>query len=166
MMSDLPVYKLERVFAAPRELVWKAWTDPEILHQWYGPGVETTIHKFDLKPEGVWLNEMNWGGDSHYQKVVFKEVNAPEKMKWLHYSSTDDEWNIKANPMMPDWPRILLTEVMFEEKDGETCVVLTQTPFEATETEIAFFAQVMSNMDKGWGGGYAVLDQILAELQA
>ncbi len=165
-MSDLPVYKLERIFAAPRALVWKAWTDPEILHQWYGPGVETTIHKFDLRPEGVWLNEMSWGGESHYQKVVFKEVNAPEKMEWLHYSSTDDEWNIKANPMMPDWPRILLTEVTFKEKDGETCVVLTQTPFEATSEEIKFFAEVMSNMDKGWGGGYAVLDQILTELQA
>ena len=47
-MSDLPEYILERVFNAPRELVWRAWTDPDVLHRWYGPGVETTIHRFDL----------------------------------------------------------------------------------------------------------------------
>ena len=50
-MSELPEYRLDRVFDAPRELVWRAWTDPEILHRWYGPGAETIIHTFDLQPE-------------------------------------------------------------------------------------------------------------------
>ncbi|MCH8250094.1 MAG: SRPBCC domain-containing protein [Proteobacteria bacterium] len=35
-MSELPEYKLERIFEAPHELVWRAWTDPELLHRWYG----------------------------------------------------------------------------------------------------------------------------------
>ena len=56
-MSELPEYVLERIFDAPRELVWRAWTDPELLQHWYGPGVETIIHEFDLKPGGAWLNE-------------------------------------------------------------------------------------------------------------
>ncbi len=47
-MSESPEFILDRVFNAPRELVWQAWTDPELLHHWYGPGVETVIHKFDL----------------------------------------------------------------------------------------------------------------------
>jgi len=63
-MSDLPEYILDRVFDAPREMVWRAWTDPELLSRWYGPGVETIIHKFDLKPGGVWLNEMKMGDKS------------------------------------------------------------------------------------------------------
>ena len=165
-MSESAEYLLDRNFDAPRDLVWRAWTDPEILHRWYGPGVETTIHKFDLEPGGVWLNEMNWGGNSHYQKVIFKEVTRPEIIVWHHYSSTDAEWNITSNAMMPDWPRVLLTTVTFEEVGEQTKVRLTQVPFEATEAEIACFAQAMSNMDKGWGGGYAVLDEIFAELQA
>jgi uncharacterized protein YndB with AHSA1/START domain len=36
-MSDLPTYVLARVFDAPRELVWKTWTDPTLLPRWYGP---------------------------------------------------------------------------------------------------------------------------------
>ncbi len=39
-MSDLPTYVLERVFDAPRELVWRTWTDAELLPRWYGPRVE------------------------------------------------------------------------------------------------------------------------------
>jgi uncharacterized protein YndB with AHSA1/START domain len=47
-MSDLPTYVLERVFDAPRELVWKTWTDPKLLPRWYGPNVETIIHRLEL----------------------------------------------------------------------------------------------------------------------
>ena len=42
-MTDTPEYILDRVFDAPLAMVWKAWTDPELLARWYGPGVET-IH--------------------------------------------------------------------------------------------------------------------------
>ena len=65
-MSELPTYILEREFDAPRELVWRTWTEAELLSHWYGPGVETVIHKLDVTPGGVWLNEMKWGGNSNY----------------------------------------------------------------------------------------------------
>jgi uncharacterized protein YndB with AHSA1/START domain len=165
-MSETPEYVLEREFDAPRELVWKTWTDPELLHQWYGPGAETTIHRFDLEPGGEWLNEMKWGDNSHFQKVVFQEVTRPEKMVWHHYSSTDADWNSAPNPMMADWPRLLLTTVTFAEQGDKTLVRLSQVPMEATEAELACFAAAMSGMDKGWGGGYAIIDTLLAELQA
>ena len=73
-MNELPEYVLDRVFDAPREMVWRAWTDPELLSRWYGPGVETIIHKFDLKPGGTWLNEMKWGDNSDLSKAVFQEI--------------------------------------------------------------------------------------------
>ena len=165
-MSNNPEYKLERIFNAPRHLVWKAWTDPDYLHRWYGPGAETTIHKFDLRPGGFWHNEMAWGGTSHYQKVEFLEVDEPKRMVWHHYSSTDAEWNVTTNPMMAEWPRVLLTTVTFTEQGDKTSVRLTQVPHDATEAEIACFAAAMANMDKGWGSGYTIIDEILAELQA
>ena len=152
-MSELPEYVLDRVFDAPREMVWRAWTDPELLHRWYGPGAETIIHKFDLKPGGMWLNEMKWGDNSNFQKVVFQEVTQPEKMAWHHYSSTDSDWNSTPNPMMADWPRLLLTTVTFEDKGEKTNVRLTQIPLEGTDAEIACFAGAMAGMDKGWGSG-------------
>jgi uncharacterized protein YndB with AHSA1/START domain len=163
-MSEMPEYLIDRVFDAPRELVWQAWTDPTILHQWYGPGVETTIHEFNLKPGGSWLNEMKWGDTQDFSKMVFQEVTQPEKLVW-HHSSADADWNIITNPMMPNWPRVLLTTVTFEDMDGKTSVRLTQVPLEPTDAEIACFAEAMSNMDHGWGAGYKVLDGLLSELQ-
>ncbi len=165
-MSDLPEYTLDRSFAAPRELVWRAWTDPELLNRWYGPGADTVIHEFELEPGGCWLNEMRWGETSNFQKVVFLEVDPPAKMVWQHHSSTDAEWNDAPNPMMPDWPRVFITTVTFTDRGERTDVRLSQVPHEATDAEIACFAEAMSNMDGGWGSGYAMIDEILAELQA
>lgn len=162
-MSEIAEYRLERVFDAPRAMVWRSWTDPELLARWYGPGVETIIHEFDLKPGGQWRNEMKWGENSNLSKMVFQDIVPQEKLIW-HHSSTDSDWNIASNPMMPDWPRTLLTTVVFEDLGAKTKVTLTQVPFESTEEEIACFAQAMSGMDSGWGKGYAVLDDVLAEL--
>ena len=166
-MNDLPEYVLDREFDAPREMVWQAWTDPDLLNRWYGPGADTIIHEFDLKPGGAWLNEMKWGNNSNFQKVVFQDVQKPEKLIWHHYSCTDSNWNTIASPMMPDWPHLLLTTVAFSElPDNKTHVRLTQTPIEASDAEIACFAEAMANMDKGWGSGYAILDELFAELQS
>lgn len=164
-MSELPEYKLDRIFDAPRELVWRAWIDPELLHRWYGPNVETIIHKFDLKPGGSWLNEMKWGGNSDFSKMVFQEVKQPSMLVW-HHSSTDSNWNIITSPMMADWPRVLLTTVIFEDMGDKTNVRLSQVPIKATDAEIACFVRVMARMDKGWGSGYAILDKMFVELQA
>ncbi len=164
-MSELPEYVLDRIFDAPRELVWRAWTDPELLHRWYGPGAETIIHEFDLKPGGSWLNEMKWGGNSDFSKMVFQEVTQSERLVW-HHSSSDSDWNIVTSPMMADWPRVLLTTVIFEDMGDKTNVRLSQVPIEATHAEIACFAATMAGMDKGWGSGYAILDELFVELQA
>lgn len=163
-MSDNPQYVTERTFKAPRDLVWKAWTDPKLLAEWYGPGVETIIHEFDLRPGGVWRNEMKKGDFSMCSKITFQEVTPPEKLVW-HNSSTDADWNIAANPMMPDWPKTILTTITFEEKEEGTHMRLTWEPFEATDAEIACFAGAMDGFGKGWGAGFAILEELLAKLQ-
>jgi len=169
-MTEKPIYVLERIFDAPRDLVWKAWTDPALLPNWYGPRVDTTIHQLDLEPGGLWLLEMNWGGQSHFQRAEYTEVTPPERLVWLH-SSADAAWNIIASPMMPDWPKTLLTTVTFEETPGEetdakTLVRLTWVPFEASAAEIACFAAAIDGMGKGWESGMALLADLLSELQS
>ena len=67
--------------------------------------------------------------------------------------------------MMPDWPRVLLTTVTFREEGEKTHVRLVWTPYEATETEIACFAGAMEGFGSGWGAGFAIMDDILKELQ-
>ncbi len=164
-MSDVAKYVLDREFNAPRSMVWRAWTDPDLLQRWYGPGVETIIHQYDLKPGGAWHNEMKWGEKSDLSKMVFQEITPEAKLVW-HHSATDSDWNIISSQMMPDWPRVLLTTVTFEDKGGKTNVRLTQIPIDATDAEIACFTNMMANMSGGWGKGYAIIDEILGELQA
>ena len=147
-MSDLPTYVLERVFDAPRELVWKTWTDPKLLPRWYGPNVETIVHRLELKPGGLWLVEMKMGGKSMYQRVEYTEVTPPERLVWLH-SSSDADWNIIFSPMMADWPRVLLTTVAFAEDGGRTKLRLTWVPHEASEAEIACFAAAIDRKREG-----------------
>ncbi len=162
-MSD--TYILDRVFKAPVALVWRAWTDPELLARWYGPGVETIIHEYDLRPGGVWKNEMKWGEKSDLSKMEFQEVAETQKIVWHHYS-TDADWNPVPNPMMPDWPRMLLTIVTFEDLGDTTRVRLVWEPHGATDAEIACFTNMMGNMGKGWEGGYGIIDEILSEIQS
>lgn len=163
-MSKLPEFISDREFDAPRELVWRAWTDPDLLARWYGPNIETVIHKFDLKPGGEWRNEMKMKSMSDFSVMTFKEVTPEEKLVW-HHSASDADWNIVSSPMMPDWPRVLLTTVTFTEAGSKTKVRLTWVPHEASEAEIACFAGAMEGFGSGWGAGYTIIDEILAELQ-
>lgn len=164
-MNDLPEYQIDRVFDAPRDMVWQAWTDPKLLARWYGPGVDTIIHEFDLRPGGVWLNEMKWGEKSDLSRMDFKEIVPQEKMVW-HHSSTDADWNVAANQMMPDWPKTLLATVTFTDVAGKTNVRLTMVPLNATDAEVACFAKAMGGLDSGWGSGFAIIATMLAEMQA
>ena len=108
---------------------------------------------------------MRWGGNSHYQKAVFTEVAAPERLVWLH-SNTDAQWNVAPSPMMPNWPLALLTTVTFAEEGGQTRMRLTWVPHEASEAEVAAFGSALGGLDRGWGAGMELLKALLAELQA
>ncbi|MEC8195338.1 MAG: hypothetical protein VX228_03220 [Pseudomonadota bacterium] len=57
-MSDLPTYMYKRTFEGTLGQIWQAFSDPKLLSVWYGPGVETVIHEFDLRPGGRWLNSL------------------------------------------------------------------------------------------------------------
>lgn len=163
-MSELPTYILERLFDAPRELVWRTWTEPELLARWYGPNVETIIHRLEVKVGGLWLNEMKMGSNSHFQKMEYTEVRPPERLVGLQ-SMSDADWNVTSNPRMPDWPRVLQTTVTFEDLGNQTKMRLTWVPHDASDAELACFAKAIEGMDKGWNAGMKLLEELLAELQ-
>ena len=77
---------ITRVFDAPRELVWEAWTDPKHVAQWWGPqGFTTTIQKMDVRPGGVWKHVMHGPDGTDYpNSSVFKEVVKPERIVFSH----------------------------------------------------------------------------------
>ena len=165
-MSDTTPYVLERTFDAPPALVWEAWTNEKYQSRWYGPGVDTIVHKNDPRPGGEWLVEMKGDGWSGYQRADYVEVTPVSRLVFLQ-SMTDADWNVTANPKMPDWPRVMHTGVTFSAAgDGKTDLRLVWTPHEATEAEKTFFAASLEGLGRGWGMGMDILDELLAELQA
>lgn len=84
---------ISRVFDAPRELVWKAWTEPEHLAQWWGPqGFTTTTHHRELKPGGQWRYVMHGPDGSDYENLMtFIEIAAPEHLRYKQGGAADCE---------------------------------------------------------------------------
>jgi uncharacterized protein YndB with AHSA1/START domain len=77
-----------RVFDAPRERVFEAWTDPDHLAQWWGPkGFTNTFEEFDLRPGGNWRFVMHGPDGVDYKNhSVFVEVVKPERIVFDHVS--------------------------------------------------------------------------------
>jgi len=73
---------IARVFDAPRELVWEAWTNPQHVANWWGPvGFTTTIEEMDVRPGGVWKHVMRGPDGTEYPNhSVFQEVVKPERI--------------------------------------------------------------------------------------
>jgi uncharacterized protein YndB with AHSA1/START domain/catechol 2,3-dioxygenase-like lactoylglutathione lyase family enzyme len=75
-----------RVFDAPREVVFRAFTDPTLLAQWWGPrGFTNTFHEFDPRPGGAWRFVMHGPDGTHYPMTKeFVEVVSPERIVLQH----------------------------------------------------------------------------------
>lgn len=74
-----------RIFNAPPEKVFRAWTDPEILQKWWGPaGFTNTFTEYDLRPGGKWIFVMHGpGGKGNYaNEVVFYKIDKPNIIVW------------------------------------------------------------------------------------
>jgi uncharacterized protein YndB with AHSA1/START domain len=73
---------ITRIFDAPRELVWKAWTEPERMVKWHGPrGFTSTIERSDFRPGGAFRIHMRGPeNDEHWTQGVFREIVAPERL--------------------------------------------------------------------------------------
>jgi uncharacterized protein YndB with AHSA1/START domain len=77
---------ITRIFDAPRELAWKAITDPQHVVKWWGPrGFTTTIEEMDVRVGGVWKHVMHGPDGTNYpNESVFKEVVKPERLVYGH----------------------------------------------------------------------------------
>ena len=75
-----------RVFDAPREMVFDAWTDPQQVAQWWGPvGFTTAIQEMDVREGGVWRHVMHGpNGMDFPNQIVFTKVIRPELLAYAH----------------------------------------------------------------------------------
>jgi uncharacterized protein YndB with AHSA1/START domain len=82
-----------RLLNAPRELVFKSWTDPKHVAIWWGPnGFTNTIYEMSVKPGGVWRFMMHGSdGVDYSNRIVFTEVVAPERLVYIHLSDDPND---------------------------------------------------------------------------
>ena len=82
-----------RYFDAPRELVFKMWTDPQHITQWWGPrGFVTTTYSMEVKTGGVWRFVMHGPDGRDYQnRITFEEIVPPQRIVYRHGGGDDVE---------------------------------------------------------------------------
>ena len=75
-----------RLLKAPRENVFAAWTDPDLLARWYGPnGFTNSFHRFELKPEGIWEFTMHGPDGANYVNTcVFNRIEPHSYLEFDH----------------------------------------------------------------------------------
>ena len=116
---------INRIFEAPRELVFKAWTDPKHLIHWWGPkGFTNTIHEIDIRPGGVWRFIMHGpDGVDYHNRMVFTEIVRPERIAYDH--GRDEPGN----------PTDFQMKVDFAEQAGKTKLTMRMTFKSAAERD-------------------------------
>ena len=156
-------FEISRVFDATRDKVWKAWTEPARLKQWWGPrGFKVHTCKVDLRPGGTFLYGMKApDGSDMWGKFVYREIEAPKKLVFI-VSFSDPQGGVTRHPSAENWPAYILSTVTFEEQGGKTRVTVQWTPQDASEIERRTFEEGRSSMQQGWGG---TLDQLTTYLE-
>jgi len=143
--------RISKTINAPRELVFKAWTEPESLSQWWGagPGFTTPIAEVDLCVGGKYRLGMQAPDQDHPFIVggAFKEVEPPEKLVYTwawEFHGQEDVPKPQSGPESVVGPGETLVTVLFQDAGGKTEIVLTHE----------FFPDVnmRDEHNKGWNG--------------
>ena len=144
---------IERVFDAPREMVWRAWTEPEHIVQWWGPrGCTTRVEEFDFRPGGAWRYVMlTPDGSEMPQSGVFREIVARETIV------TSAEFGVGA-----DLTQEVVLTWRFEDLEEKTKLAMRITHPSA---EIRRQHEEMGVL-MGWNSNFDSLDDYIPALAA
>jgi uncharacterized protein YndB with AHSA1/START domain len=113
---------MTRLFDAPRELVFKAYTDPNLIPQWWGPkGLTTTVDKMDVSEGGVWrFVQRDAEGNEYAFHGVYHSIVSPERLVYT--------FEFEGMP-----GHVLLATVTFEELDDGKTKLTDRSVFQSVE---------------------------------
>jgi len=152
-----------RVVAAPRDLVWKAWTEVERMKQWWGPkGFKVTASKMDLRPGGTYLYGLKApDGSTMWGKMAYREIVPQQRIVFIN-SFSDEAGGVTRHPLHQTWPLQMLSVFTFEDRPGgKTKFTVSWSPHDASAEERKTFDGGHDSMRQGWGG---TLDQLAGYL--
>jgi uncharacterized protein YndB with AHSA1/START domain len=138
--------EITRTFNAPRERVFRAWTDAKDLECWFAPSPDYTIvvPELDLRPGGRYVVEMHHkGGNVHRAGGTYREVSPPEKLSFTW------QWQGQGNESAAE----SVVSVYFRDLGKTTEIRLTH--------ELLPSAEEREQHAQGWNGCFAQLDSYL-----
>jgi uncharacterized protein YndB with AHSA1/START domain len=148
-MVDARDFMITRLFDAPRDLVFQAWTDPAHLARWFGPQGCTTPRdtvSTDVRPGGEWRATMirDDNGQEYPTGGVYREVDEPSRLAFT--------W---ADPTAPvGSPAESLVSIELTEREGKTEMTFRQIGFRTAEER--------DGVHGGWSSGFDKLGAYLA----
>ena len=139
------------MFGAPREAVWRAFTDPEQAAQWWGRGNRLVVERLEVERGGHWRFVEHAPDGVHGFEGRFREVSPPERMVQTF------EWD-----GMPG--HVAVDDLSLEDLDGGRTRIVITSLFHSTEERNGMLG---AGMEQGMNESYAALDRLLAsEAQA
>lgn len=147
--AGVPFVDIRRDFDAPRDLVWRAWTEPELLKQWLGPAkYEMIVDEYDVRDGGRWryLQRAADGGEHGFHGVFHGEPSPDNFVQTFEYEGAPGH--------------VSLDKLVLEERDGRTTAWM-HSVFQSVE---ARDAMIESGMEGGMNEGFDRLDSLLGRL--
>lgn len=143
-MSD-NILEITRIFNAPRELVWKAWEDNELMNKWSCPtGFKMFFGERNFKPNGFYRFGMEApDGSRHIAGGIYKEIDKPKRLVFTH------GWEDEAGKVKT----ITLVTVTFSEENGKTTMLFRQEGFDSADSRNGHMG--------GWSQSFDKLETIL-----
>ena len=144
--AESAVLRITRHFAAPRDKVFRAFTESEAMVQWWGPeGMDVPEISLDVRPGGAWRTVMRSPkGELHIVGGVYREISPPERLVYTWVWEKDD-WD----------GRETLVTLEFHERGGETELVLIHEQLPSADSR--------DHHELGWTSCFNCLQQYLAE---
>jgi uncharacterized protein YndB with AHSA1/START domain len=140
--------RVERVFDASRDRVWRAYTDPKLVAQWWGRGNPLVVERLEVERGGHWRFVETSSEGTHGFEGRFREVTPQDRLVYTF------EWD-----GMPG--HVILEDTTFEDLgDGRTRIVVTSLFFTTEERD----GMLGSGMEGGMAESYAALDRLLATI--
>ena len=141
------VLEIERVFNAPRAVVWRAWTDPDQMARWLGPkGFTGEVEKMEPHPGGSYRFHLRGPDGDHWAQGVNREVEAPERLVYT--------WAWADAKGKPTTPETLVTVTFAEHEGGRTRLTLRQEGFDSISAR--------DGHRFGWNSAFDCLAEYLA----
>ena len=142
---------LTRVFDAPREVVWQAWTDPKHMAQWFGPrGFTSSVPELDVRVGGALRIVMHGpDGNDYPMKGMFREVTPPTRLVFSNIAIDNDGNHLLEGE----------TTVILEEQGGKTRLILHTY----AKGLVPMATQMLAGMEAGWSQSLDKLGELAAQ---